>query len=149
MDWTQLILGLTSSGAIGYLLIEKFFSRKKDSAEAHQAMVVSFDKEMEALRKIRLDMIEDVSTMRIDIKAQQKESEQSLNTQITLLKSEVTRVQSEAARRESVYLEQFKEISKTVHTQAKQINKMVSYWQLLCDKEDCKDRNTPRCPFNE
>ena len=146
MDWVQLVTGVMSGGTVMYLIVEKLFSRKKDSAEAHGTMVASFDKEMESLRKIRLDMIEDVSSMQRKVREEREKLTTSISGEVSLLKKQLADSQDAAEKREEQFMQQFIQLGETVQEQAKQLNKMIMYWQLLCDR-DCKNRHVPACPL--
>lgn len=148
MDWTQLLTTLLSGGTVIYLIVDKLFSRRKDNAEAHGSMVVSFDKEMDSLRKIRLDMIEDVQKMREQLKLEHAKAKESISGEVGELRNTITELKHESANREAMYMKQFVLLNTTIQKQAVQINKMTMYWQLLCDR-DCSRRHVPTCPLTK
>lgn len=145
-EWLSLITGSLSGGTVVYLIVDKMFSRKKDSAEAHGSMVVSFDKEMEALRRIRLDMIEDVNSMREKAREEREKLTNSISSEVAQLKRQLIESQEESQKREELFMGQLLKLGATVKSQAAQINKMIKCWQLLCDVE-CESRHVPVCPI--
>lgn len=155
INWVQLILGLASGGTTIYLIIDKLFSRKQDNAIAHGTMVASFDKEMESLRKIRLGMIEDVETMRLQVNAERDKLETTISCEVEGLKGQVESLKDkleeehkESKEREQLLLQQLSLVQSIVQNQSEQINKMLMYWQLLCDV-DCSKRHVPVCPLGK
>lgn len=147
-DLTQIITATISGGTVLYLIVDKLFSKKKDNAEAHGTMVASFDKEMESLRKIRLDMIEDVNVMREQLKAEQEKVSNSISGEVEILKQKIVDMKQASEKKEEQLLCQLDSFGETIQAQASQISRMVMYWKLLCDRE-CNKRHVPLCPFKE
>lgn len=146
MDWTQILSISLAGGSCLYLIIEKLFSRSQDNAKAHSAKVVSFDQEMEAIRKIKMDMINDVQDMRENTKKERELAMSSISGEVNALKQQIEELEKQAKLREELFLKQITMLNETIQTQASQINKMTMYWQLLCDV-DCGKRHVPKCPF--
>ena len=148
LDWTHILGLLLGGGSCLYLLIDKLFSRRQSNANARDTEVVTFDKEMDAIRRIKLDMIADVQEMREQLKKEQALAQESVSGELNNLKKKVEEEQALAKKREDLLLKQIGVLNSTIQGQAKQINKMLMYWQLLCDR-DCDKRHVPKCPLNK
>lgn len=148
IDWVQVITTFFAGGSVVYLAIEKVFARKQDNAVAHGTMVASFDQEMESLRKIRLDMINDVQDMRDQYKAEKEKTSKSISGEVESLRNQIAEEHDVAKQRDELFTKQIGILNVTVQKQADQINKMTMYWQLLCDV-DCNNRHVPKCPLSK
>lgn len=146
LDWTHIIGLLLGGGSVLYLIVDKLFSRRQSNANARDTEVVTFDKEMDAIRRIKLDMIADVQEMRENAKKERELAMSSISGEVNALKQQIVELEKQAKVREELFLKQITMLNETIQTQASQINKMTMYWQLLCDV-DCGKRHVPKCPF--
>lgn len=142
-----------SGGTVVYLVVSKMFSRKNDNAIAHTTEVASFEKEMNVIRTIHLEFLEDVNKARESLKNEHDEETKSMTTEILDLKDQIGTLKSQLSEEqkttrsiEGQYLDHLTQLNETIQSQSSQISKMATFLHLLCDKE-CDERHIPNCPI--
>lgn len=150
---TNVLVPVLSGGTVLYLIVDKVFSRKKDRADAHSSEVASFEKEMQVIRKIHLDFLDDVTKAKQDIASGTEQSSKTylreianLHEQISQLRKQLIQSQEQSAKVIEQSSKRLLKLSETIQGQNDQITKMNTYLHMLCDK-DCADRHVPNCPL--
>lgn len=150
---TNVLVPVLSGGTVLYLIVDKVFSRKKDVADAHSSEVASFEKEMQVIRKIHLDFLDDVAKAKEELQIDTDNSARShvreindFREQISQLRKQLLKSQEQSAKVIEQSSKRLLQLNETIQGQNDQIAKMNTYLHLLCDK-DCAERHVPNCPL--
>jgi septal ring factor EnvC (AmiA/AmiB activator) len=147
---------LLSGGTVVYLVADKLFALRKNKAEAHGEEVASFEKEMEVIRKIHLDFLDDMAKTKEDLEQKSKselakasEEIKILQVKIESLGAQLQKARAQALMSEEKHASTLTSLNELIQKQSGQLATMTSYLHLLCDVANCDKRHVPQCPFDQ